>query len=509
MRTAVTRSAPSPARPSRLTPARFRLVLGAIAVAASLGAASARWQHSLSVDEPFTARTIHLPWSEQIDAFRHDNTPTTYVLLAGWRRVAGESEMRLRAMFIAAFALAIVLTGAATRRAGGPAAGLLAAVLVGSSSNVGLMHAATIRPYALLMATVATALWLTLRAWGGAEHARGAWWTPALLALVHLAGLFTHPIYLFFVVAWTAAIVVAAPRSRLMLAAAAGLAVVLYGVLWWPMLSATLNLPATRWMAPPAPVDLWNAWLGIWGNRTGFILIGALLALALSTGLDRAGWIDRPLAFAMVCGAATLVIPFAVSFWRPVFHLTRTPTLALPVLAMVVALAIARLGTARLTFAFVLVVAAAGVQFVVATRRFGDPSPTRQSVRAVLQRAQCEDSLVLAGLSYAAVSYYLDRLGAPPCLRVETFPAEIANHPGWTDDVAARNEPDALNVEARSLAERLAARRRPVWLFAKVRGVGQSAGEAVTGALSDRLGTPTVLPLRGAFFDIVRVYAPP
>lgn len=485
---------------------KSRLLIAGVALLSASAAVFLRWGHSLSVDEPFTARALTLPWADLTDVLRHDNIPTTYLLLGTWARVAGHSELALRVLFIAAFAVAILLTGDAARRIAGAAAGVFAAMLVGASGNVGMMHAATIRPYALLMLVAALVLWLTLASLSENNVTRRRSMFAVLVGIAHLTGLFTHPIYVFFLLAWMMAVLLLthAPRRALLLAGTA--APVIYLALWWPMLRATMALPATQWMAPPVTVDLWNAWLGIWGNRTGFMLLGAIVALVAVAGRGTFARIDRVVLFAAICGAATLLLPFAVSFWRPVFHLTRTASVALPAIALAVAMVFNRLAPPRLTVVFTLIVAAAGVQFVFANRSYGDPSPTRQSVQEVLNQTQCGDSLVLGGLSFAAVSYYLDRLGAPACLKVESFPAGVVEHPGWIDDEAAMQDPSGLSEEAAQMAARLQSTRGRVWLFGKVRGVGQPASDAATAALTERLQLEKTLALRGAFFDVVRVY---
>ena len=57
-----------------------------------------------------------------------------------------------------------------------------------------------------------------------------------------------------------------------------------------------------------------------------------------------------------------LVLPYAVSYIKPVFVHARTPIIALPWLAVLLAAIVARLGTPLLVTALSLVFATAGVQ---------------------------------------------------------------------------------------------------------------------------------------------------
>ena len=139
----------------------FGVCLVLVATCGVVLAAWARHGFSLSVDEPFTALAAQRSLvSLKEEIWPHDNTPVSYVVLKAWSAIGGTSEMSLRAPFLLAYGVAVIFAGLAARAAGGTAAGLMAAVAVASSGRLGLLHAATARPYALLCTLSAAVAWL-------------------------------------------------------------------------------------------------------------------------------------------------------------------------------------------------------------------------------------------------------------------------------------------------------------------------------------------------------------
>jgi hypothetical protein len=498
---------PDPLRRELREPARRGdlglAVLGAIAFCSTGAALAARWHHSLNVDEPFTALAVTRSFSTLLDVLRHDNTPVTYVAAKLWVTFAGDTEPALRSLTAVSYGAAVFLTGLAGRSLGGLRCGIVAALLVASSGRVGLLHAATLRPYALLTLFSALSAWLLIPAVSEERRAGRARWLA--LTAVHLLGLFTHPIYLFLALGSAAGVwIVRGDRGRA-LAMTGVAAVAVYVASWGWMLWATLRLPATAWLATPHSVDLWNAYLGIWGNRNGVLLAGSVLALLTAPGAARRVARNDGLRLVVVTAIAALAAPFLVSLMKPVFHVTRTPMLALPFLALAAAGVLTTLGTRLLVTILGVSFVLGAWQFVAASRR-SDPDPTRASLAQVLAQARDGDVLVSSGLSYAPVEYYRRRIGDGPRVSHEAFPAEIAQHPGWIDSRAVAHERVRYEAEAAATASRLAQSGARVFVFTKSGGIGADVGELLTGALTGVLRAEASLQVRGAFFDRVTLY---
>ena len=459
--------------------ARHFVAVVAFATIASALAFALRLGHSLSVDEPFMANAVRLPWSELWAVFRTDNAPFAYLLLRLWTGAFGDSELALRALSIAA------------------------AALVATSVRVGITHAATARPYALLAAFAAAATLLTLHSFEKSHVTRlGAWLQLALLTTVHLFGLLTHPTYVFVLIACglAAAISHREPRTAAALAPVTGL--VLYSAAWGRVVWATLESQATSWMQPPTLGDVKSAYLSLWGTGPGFILAGALLALALSSpSRVRDVFRDPSVKWAALATIVGWSVPIAISLlWRPVFLAARTPILLLPFTAVFIAFLLSAVASRAAVLALVSVFLLAAMSQVLGAARAGDPTPTRASLQQILSDIACGETLVAAGLAYAPVDYYVPRLAAPGCIMVERFPANMLN---WTRRVTDGSEMRRTHEDAVRLVARVSSRRKTVWVLTADAGMGHEASEILMAAIRRQLTCADPVPRKGAFFDHV------
>src|SRR5512142_1446067 len=75
---------------------------------------------SLTIDEPFTANLVNLPWAEVFRMFLRDpSAPLYYVLLKPWFYVFGDSEQGLRSLSVVFFVLTIVVVSVTAKRING------------------------------------------------------------------------------------------------------------------------------------------------------------------------------------------------------------------------------------------------------------------------------------------------------------------------------------------------------------------------------------------------------
>ena len=483
----------------------FTAMLVAIAALAVTLAILGRAGQDFSNDEPFTALMLEKSATELRDVFVDDNIPLWYVLLRPWRALFGDTEWGLRSLSLAFYALVVIVTGVAGRRLAGPAAGLMAAWLVATSARIGLRFAATARPYALVCALAAGAIAGHLFLLGETSHPRRhARLLVAGLLLVHLAGLFTQPLYAFFAAACAIGSLVLSPDRRGVMVATLPLAAIgLYVALWWQTLTATFLLPTTSWMTRAGLTDLIAGFLALWGWRNGWVLAGAILALLL---VRRGAWREvstRGWYFCLAVAVLTIAGMFIASGSKPVYSAASSPIVILPALALAIAVALDRLGSPRLTAVLALLVLSSAAAYAVEGIRSPDPAPSGASVAAVSREIQCGDRVVAAGVAFAPVSWYARRSGLPSCVSIEAFPQEVSHHPGWFDAASpAFRRPEFL-AEAGSLAASLPPEAR-LWVFAADRGAGAEMTELLDDVPSLQLERR--LPLAGTYFDHVRVY---
>jgi hypothetical protein len=487
----------------------FWILLSAIALF-GLAQAAATLGWSLRTDEPFTANTVHLDWPEMWERFLHDNIfPLHYLLLWGWVRLFRESEISLRIPSLLFFGLTILVVGRTAQRAARSRAGLMAALLLALSTNMGQVHAASARPYALLglvvaLATHATLVVLPLFAPPPAHPRR---W-HALLILLHTLGLLTHPLYVFVLAALTLAALWVSWRAALILALDGAVAAALFLLTDGPFLFQTMNLPTTAWMSVPDLKDLADGFLNLWGEQKTLLVGGYLLALGAWRGRKTWAALTQPLTLVVLTLLAfTSLAPFAISQFKPVYIDTRAPIIFLPGACVLAAILIRQLDQRYLSAGVMLILSAAAA--LSAYRLWAGPErvPARASVQYIAEHAQCGDALVLGSLSLSETEYYFRRFNAPACLHLETFPLDTAIHPGWLDGPGRLAQPDALRDEAAQTAMRLAAAPGRIWLFYDSRFYPE-IGDVIKNEFDTHLTLNETLDLRGSFFDSILIYAP-
>jgi hypothetical protein len=338
--------------------------------------------YALSSDDIFTLRVCQLPWGQLLEALRADVHPPFYFLLAKlWLGIFGPTEAALQA-----FSGVTFLAAVATLYYGVPEEDRAAAVVL--LNPLGLLTARLGRMYALLLLLAVLAVLLERRA---------KWLS---LALVHVLGSFTHIWYFFFL----------APMSfsslrNFMLAA---VSVVPYGFLWFPVLLGQLDKSkeAAAWLQKPGLGDL-----GV-----------ALLLLGGFSLLNLPFLRSRPNTKYLTQFVATLLVPFALSFWKPIFYGRFTvPALAPLALALPFKQTPAIVGHCILALAY-------------SAYEWQKPKPCDSANTAIYLRQQVTggDQVIFTSLSRAPILHYWPD-GAS---RSYSFPAEIDEHPGYEPNYA-------------------------------------------------------------------------
>ncbi|MBN1579083.1 MAG: glycosyltransferase family 39 protein [Anaerolineae bacterium] len=160
---------------------------------------------SLWADEGNSVRLTERSLSLVIDAARADvHPPGYYVLLWGWAKLFGQSEVAVRALSVVIGVLVVALVYLLARRLFGARAGWLAAFCA-AVSPFQIVYSQEVRMY-ILVAFWGIAATYTLAGWFDAENQRQrVWWSVAYTLSIAM-GLWTHysfPIVIAaFNVAW-------------------------------------------------------------------------------------------------------------------------------------------------------------------------------------------------------------------------------------------------------------------------------------------------------------------
>jgi hypothetical protein len=191
-------------------------------------------------------------------AARDIHPPGYYLLLSGWRALAGDSEFALRMLSSLASVVSVALAFSLGRRLFSPWAGLLAALFV-ALNTFSIYYAQEARMYALLALLGAAGMWALV----GLVRRPGWRWAVAL-GLVNAAGLYTHYAYPFLILAQGLLVLVRLIQLRTerpalrKLTGGFALSAAITALLFLP-LAPTALAQVTGWPSTGEPVPLGDA----------------------------------------------------------------------------------------------------------------------------------------------------------------------------------------------------------------------------------------------------------
>jgi hypothetical protein len=452
----------------------FGLILVAIILFGMTLASIAGLTRTLDIDEAFTANVVHLSTPSMLEEFRQDSAvPLHYMLLKAWTRSFGESEFSLRSMSLLFFGLTILTVGLTGRWVMGQQCGLIAALFL-SMSNRGLWWAMAARPYALLILQISLVIpvyfYLIRLLPTHPQHHSTTSLTQRdvffclLLIVLNVSGLLNQPIYIFFMCAYTLAALWVSKRAFWRLLGCCTVSFLIYLALWGGIWREQLTHPSVAWMGHPDLLDLGQTFFLGWGWNSLLILLYlvVLVLFPFQTGIE--ALTDRPSLVSISIIAFAIFLPFVIAQFKPFFLSDRISTVFVPISCLLITTLISRLGGRHRVLTIVVLALLPVAPIIKATQDFNNPEPsiTPAIVQNVVDRAKCGDTVVYTDFSFSPAEYYMRRLGAPDCIRKETFPAESQFHPGWQ---FYPSKEDYI-VEATSTAARFADQSEStIWVF--------------------------------------------
>ncbi|MEJ5254933.1 MAG: glycosyltransferase family 39 protein [Acidimicrobiales bacterium] len=310
------------------------------------------------LDEALSVNIAQLPLGEIPDALRHDgHPPLYYVLLHGWIRLFGTSDLAVRSLSGVFAVGTLPLAWLAGRRRGGPVLAWLA-LLVLALSPFALRYATEARMYALVMLLV-SAGWLLVDGAVRLGHDRTA--QLAAITLTTAALLYTHYWSLWLLGAAAALLVWRVRRGqddgerrrarRVLVSLAVG---GLLFIPWLPVLLDQSRHTGTPWSGPPRPTSILATTLTDFGGgrfRDAELVSGMILVLVLLAVFGAAR--DRfrieidvrttpPFRAEAFVVAATLTLGAGVSYATWSAYATRYASVVFPLVMLLVAGGIAR-----------------------------------------------------------------------------------------------------------------------------------------------------------------------
>lgn len=465
-----------------------------------------------------------------IENLRTDSHPPLYFLfLSLWIPLVGLGEVVLRLpsiLFFLTTGLVLFLFG---RRVEGEKGGVLMAAFF-LLNPIAVYHAQGVRPYALLglLAAISTVLFLKL-ADAEREGGRGV---VLAFTLSNVLGTFTHYWFFFLLTGQgIGALLFSRGKARLRLVLSLFASAVPFAGLWTPFLLEQLKGTPTTWMEVPGgfwllsmPLELLGGWEYGTAIKIFLVLFGLTCILRLGDG--RLGFLrieavvrfvaDRNVRLTLLLPVVVMVLAFFLSQISPVYHVRYT-IVAIPALAILLALTLMRLGEERLipplALTFILGSCFLRTGFLAAEMKQDD----RATTEYLVEHYQEGDEIVHVTLNYAPVTHYLRALAPGRSFSRTVFPPQVADHVGWRDVEGMTEDQASLRMKAEEIARSLSLRPglNHVWLLAALpaRGMGWLQPDSIfTGLLVEALRQyfwlEDTVPIKGWWHREIQVYAP-
>ena len=452
----------------------LRLATGAILAAAALLRAVGLGHDELWFDEAYAALLASGSVGSIFAELARDSSPPLYFLLLWlWEKLFGLEPTTLRMFSVVFGVFTVYLVGQLGARLWGQRVGLVASALL-AISPLHIYYSREVRPYSLLLVFV-LASFIALD--GLVKTPR--WSYRVGYCLVTLSAFYTHNygIFLLVVLILVAATGQLAPRAALAYGAVVG-----FGYLpWVPQLLQQVSSGSTQWMA-----DLWLQTPPVWAllkSLAGFCVGGAVpeyvlmerpwlpsltpwisyalfCFLGLRALVGQRGEGTRYLASAL---AVLLVIPFALSFWKPIYLVGRHDVIALPLFLLICARGTTGLSR-RAGVATGLLVLGLGTLSLSSEHAAPPIHGVEDKARFLSDNSHETDVVLCTGFTRNTLEYYVRIAGGRQPFY--SFPTSFGEHRGWVDEVELA-DPTALQrdaVELTSVLARVVGSRQQLWI---------------------------------------------
>ena len=442
-------------------------------------------------DEVWSLNAVSGSHARMIGILRADiHPPLFYELLFAWVRAFGSSEIAVRALSVGLLLLGVcALYLWASELLGAPAAAIAASIYF--SSPLAVVASRLGRMYTLLSLVSILSTYLYWKVFvernTRPRHA-------ALLVTVNVLGSFTHVWFFFLLFAQGVHWLWFVRRRVLFYAAAMGSSLLPYALVWLPGLLRQMRTSqeALAWMTPPGREEITNTLF----LYTGPVLVLApfLLWAAVRQRLVPPAW-TRGLSVML---AVALAVPFAISYFKPVFY-PRFTVIGLHLFAVLVAACAPRLRAWQVP---VLVSILGGA--IALNTALHKQCDSRWGAAFLERQASPGDTVIFSSLSRLPVDHYLQRKVS---VTEVSFPAEIDAHPGYEGNLSDPRRVQAMEAEAGSLIRSLRERHAKVFFF---HGFRPEVDQILEKCLESEFKAVRTQSVKcggmGCYYDAVTVY---
>ena len=407
-------------------------------------------------DEVWSIKTAGLNYSAEMAALKADVHPPLYFLiLHSWIRLFGTSERAVRSLSGLFYILSVFAVFGLGRKLYGTKTGLLCAAIY-LSSPLAILAAQFARMYSLLSLLAILSTWLYLQF---SIKPRDSRLLLALYIAVNILGTFTHIAFFFLLFAQIVFQLLFYRRIRMkQFVVAMALSLIPYLFLWGPILLGQVanSREGAAWVKKPGFSMLADLFLQYGGAF--WLVVPLLLYLRWRSGSEPSGESSKPgiRSLPLWLLAITLLTPLLISEVKPIFN----SRLAIVGLHLFV-LTIGALTGRGANYLLPIAVVGLTVVFLTVVHPASAPCDNREMAAYLSRTANDDDVVIFTSLTRLPIDYYLERTPTTLKLFETSFPVEIDRHPGYEGNIRDSARKAALEREAKSLTDQIAAMPSP------------------------------------------------
>jgi uncharacterized membrane protein len=405
-----------------------------------------------SSDEVWSIKTAALNYSAGMTALKADVHPPLYFLiLHSWIRLFGTGERAVRSLSDLFYILSVFAVFGLGRELYGTKTGLLCAAVY-LSSPLAILAAQFARMYSLLSLLAILSTWLYLQF---SIKPRDSRLLFALYIAVNILGTFTHIAFFFLLFAQIVFHLLFYRRMRMKrFALAIVLSLVPYLFLWGPILLGQIanSREGAAWVKNPGFSMLADLLLQYGGAF--WLVVPLLLYLRWRGRSKSSGESSKPgiKSLPLWLLTITLLTPLLISEVKPIFN-SRLAVVGLHLFALTIGAFTGRGANYLLPIAVI----ALSVVFLPIVHPSSALCDNREMAAYLSQTANDDDVVIFTSLTRLPIDYYLERTPTTRRLFETSFPAEIDQHPGYEGSIRDSGRKGALELEAKSLVDKITA----------------------------------------------------
>jgi len=407
-------------------------------------------------DEVWSIKTAGLNYSAEMQSLKADVHPPLYFLiLHSWIGLFGTGERAVRSLSGLFYILSVFAVFALGRELYGTKTALLCAAIY-LSSPLGILVAQFARMYSLLSLLAILSTWLYLQF---STKPRDSRLLFALYIAVNILGTFTHIAFFFLLFAQIVVHLLFYRRIRMKrFVLAMVLSLVPYLFLWAPILLGQIanSREGAAWVQKPGFSMLGDLLLQFGGAF--WLVVPVLLYLRWRTGFKSLGSRSKLLITSLPLWllAVTLLTPLLISEVKPIFN-SRLAIVGLHLFALTVGAFVGRGANYLLPIAVI----ALTIVFLTVVHPASALCDNREMAAYLSRSANDDDVVIFTSLTRLPIDYYLERAPTRRKLFETSFPAEIDQHPGYEGSIRDSSRKAPLELEAKSLVDKITAMQSP------------------------------------------------